>query len=86
MAARACVEQDRSRADDYYLAEGTGVETPYVAGADGVELTDTTRPRPWRPCSSLGPRWLAASPGIDRVPLRAGKQPLPDGKASLDPH
>ena len=39
-AARAYVEQDRSRADDYYLAEGTGVATRYVAGGDGVEMAD----------------------------------------------
>ena len=26
-AARTYVEQDRSRADDYYLAEGSGVAT-----------------------------------------------------------
>ncbi len=31
MAARAYVEADRSRADDYYLAEGTGLATRYVA-------------------------------------------------------
>lgn len=30
-AARAYVEADHSRADDYYLAEGTGVATRYVA-------------------------------------------------------
>ena len=30
-AARTYVEQDRSRADDYYLAEGSGVATRYVA-------------------------------------------------------
>ncbi len=30
-AARAYVEADRSRADDYYLAEGTGVAARYVA-------------------------------------------------------
>src|SRR6187200_78958 len=30
-AARSYVEQDRSRADDYYLAEGSGVATRYVA-------------------------------------------------------
>ncbi|WP_344042193.1 MobF family relaxase [Nocardioides panacihumi] len=35
-AARAYVERDRSRADDYYLAEGTGVATRYIAGADHV--------------------------------------------------
>src|SRR5664279_346174 len=30
-AARAYVEQDRSRADDYYLTDGSGVATRYVA-------------------------------------------------------
>ena len=36
-AARTYVEQDRSRADDYYLAEGSGVATRYVASPlDGV--------------------------------------------------
>jgi len=37
-AARAYVEADHSRADDYYLAEGSGVATRYVAGPDGVSL------------------------------------------------
>jgi exodeoxyribonuclease V alpha subunit len=35
-AARAYVERDRSRADDYYLAEGTGVAERLVATPDGV--------------------------------------------------
>jgi conjugative relaxase-like TrwC/TraI family protein len=36
-AARCYVEADRSRADDYYLAEGTGLATRYSADAgDGV--------------------------------------------------
>jgi hypothetical protein len=35
-AARAYVEADRSRADDYYLAEGTGLATRLVATPDGV--------------------------------------------------
>ena len=30
-AARSYVEADRSRVDDYYLAEGTGLATRYVA-------------------------------------------------------
>ncbi len=34
-AARSYVEADRSRADDYYLAEGTGLATRYVATARG---------------------------------------------------
>jgi exodeoxyribonuclease V alpha subunit len=36
-AARHYVEADRSRADDYYLAEGSGVATRMVATPDGVE-------------------------------------------------
>jgi len=35
-AARSYVEADRSRVDDYYLAEGTGVATRYVAVASLV--------------------------------------------------
>jgi exodeoxyribonuclease V alpha subunit len=35
-AARVYVEADRSRADDYYLAEGTGLATRLVATRDGV--------------------------------------------------
>ena len=39
-AARNYVEADRSRADDYYLTEGTGIARRFVTGADGpvVEL------------------------------------------------
>ncbi|PWN02840.1 AAA family ATPase [Nocardioides silvaticus] len=33
-AARSYVEADRSRVDDYYLAEGTGIATRYVATND----------------------------------------------------
>lgn len=36
-AARAYVERDRSRADDYYLAEGTGVADRLTATPGGVE-------------------------------------------------
>ncbi len=35
-AARNYVEADRSRADDYYLAEGSSLATRYVASAEGV--------------------------------------------------
>ena len=38
-AARAYVEADHSRADDYYLAEGSGVATRYVA-----EVSDSVSP------------------------------------------
>ena len=36
-AARAYVERDRSRADDYYLGEGTGVAERLVASPEGVK-------------------------------------------------
>lgn len=36
-AARSYVERDRSRADDYYLGEGTGVAERLTATPDGVE-------------------------------------------------
>jgi conjugative relaxase-like TrwC/TraI family protein len=36
-AARAYVERDRSRADDYYLGEGTGITARLTATPDGVE-------------------------------------------------
>ena len=36
-AARSYVEADHSRADDYYLAEGTGVAERYVATTPLVE-------------------------------------------------
>jgi conjugative relaxase-like TrwC/TraI family protein len=36
-AARAYVERDRSRADDYYLGEGTGVAARLTATPNGVE-------------------------------------------------
>ena len=35
-AARHYVETDRSRADDYYLAEGTGLADRYIAFPDGI--------------------------------------------------
>lgn len=37
-AARTYVEADRSRVDDYYLAEGTGLATRYVAGTNMGEV------------------------------------------------
>jgi exodeoxyribonuclease V alpha subunit len=42
--ARNYVEADRSRADDYYLAEGTGIAQRYAATGEGrvVELTPLT--------------------------------------------
>ena len=37
-AARNYLEADRSRADDYYLAEGTGVARRLAAGPEGPVL------------------------------------------------
>jgi conjugative relaxase-like TrwC/TraI family protein len=36
-AARAYVERDRSRADDYYLGEGSGIAERFVVTPDGAE-------------------------------------------------
>ena len=36
-AARSYVEADHSRADDYYLAEGTGLAEHYLAGPGGMQ-------------------------------------------------
>src|SRR6476661_10026034 len=43
-AARNYLDADRSRADDYYLAEGSGVARRFTAGPDGpvVELAALT--------------------------------------------
>ena len=40
-AARSYVKADRSRVDDYYLAEGTGVVERYVATTLSAEVTGT---------------------------------------------
>lgn len=40
-AARAYLERDHSRADDYYLAEGTGVAERLTATPDGVARADS---------------------------------------------
>ena len=40
-AARAYVEADRSRVDDYYLAEGSGLAARFVATPDGVREAAT---------------------------------------------
>ena len=40
-AARSYVESDRSRVDDYYLAEGTGLARGYVATPEGVRDAGT---------------------------------------------
>lgn len=42
-AARAYVEADHSRADDYYLAEGSGAATRFVVGVSDV-VSDVVSP------------------------------------------
>ena len=44
-AARHYVESDRSRADDYYLAEGSGVAMRFTAGVDNPEQRVTIERR-----------------------------------------
>jgi hypothetical protein len=39
-AARQYVEADRGRADDYYLAEGTGIAESYTASRDGAVIRE----------------------------------------------
>lgn len=43
-AARSYVEADHSRADDYYLADGSGVAEHYAVAASGEELDLERRP------------------------------------------
>ena len=40
-AARSYVEAGRGRADDYYLAEGTGIAERYIASPEGVRAGGT---------------------------------------------
>ena len=54
-AARAYVERDRSRADDYYLGEGTGVAARLTATPQGVEHAGSMNGETYE-------RWVA---GID---------------------
>ena len=43
-AARNYLEADRSRADDYYLSEGTGIAERYIASPSGSDETCGVRP------------------------------------------
>jgi exodeoxyribonuclease V alpha subunit len=70
VAARAYVERDRSRADDYYLGEGTGVATRLTATPDGVEHVGELTGEAYE-------QWVA---GID---LESGK---PKGRLRKDPN
>jgi exodeoxyribonuclease V alpha subunit len=71
-AARAYVEQDRSRADDYYLGEGSGVATRLVATADGVEVAGSMS-------GEVYERWVAGldlGSGLPKGRLRSDDQGL----------
>jgi exodeoxyribonuclease V alpha subunit len=57
-AARLYVERDRSRADDYYLAEGTGVAARLVAtpgGVVGAGAVVVSGSRTWSLAAALHP-------------------------------
>jgi conjugative relaxase-like TrwC/TraI family protein len=69
-AARAYVERDRSRADDYYLAEGDGGAARLTATPDGVEQAGLVDGDAYE-------RWVA---GVD---LDIGK---PKGRLRTDPN
>jgi exodeoxyribonuclease V alpha subunit len=84
-AARSYVEADRSRVDDYYLAEGTGVAERYIATAtsEGVRLGVRDQVGGIRAGGTLdGPayeRWVAGYDVETRAPkgrLRRDKQGL----------
>lgn len=69
-AARAYVERDRSRADDYYLGEGTGVAVRLTATPGGIEhVADLT--------GDAYEEWVA---GID---IESG---MPKGQLRKDPN
>lgn len=62
-AARTYVEADRSRADDYYLAEGTGIAQQFVAERSppaASALADGSTP-----LSALGPVVVRGAGGLD---------------------
>jgi exodeoxyribonuclease V alpha subunit len=65
-AARNYLDADRSRADDYYLTEGTGRARRFVTRADGpvVELASLT-----------GDGYEAWVPGLDPVGSRSVRSP-----------
>lgn len=69
-AARHYVEADRSRADDYYLAEGSGVAIRMVATPDGMEHRDDINGETYE-------RWVAGyvvETGAAKGRLRADDQ------------
>jgi exodeoxyribonuclease V alpha subunit len=69
-AARAYVERDRSRVDDYYLGEGTGVAVLLTATRDGLQHVGEL-------AGDAYEEWVA---GID---LESGK---PKGRLRKDPN
>jgi len=76
-AARNYVEADRSRADDYYLAEGTGLAERFVASQATGDQPAVVRPTPELVAEDDGHR--AAG---DRVQVTAADA----GRRDPDPH
>ncbi|WP_232524858.1 MobF family relaxase [Nocardioides mangrovicus] len=64
-AARSYVEADRSRADDYYLAEGTGLAERYVATAGGAGAGVKVLVGEGEPSSVGGGRSVVRRPSMD---------------------
>ena len=64
-AARSYVEADRSRADDYYLAEGTGLATSYVATAGRGDVPGNVPPVVAEVGTVDGPAYEAWVAGYD---------------------
>ena len=71
-AARSYVEADRSRVDDYYLAEGTGVATRYVASSRR------------RRCSTPARRWMDGRRTSGGWPATTSRPAQPKGRLRTD--
>src|SRR6478735_9231537 len=65
-AARNYVEADRSRADDYYLAEGTGLAERYVATPTPEGGTPPVRPPYGPPYGGVSHAGALDGPGYER--------------------
>ena len=84
-AARSYVEADRSRADDYYLAEGTGLASRYVAeraAPAAPEDARATSPVVVTRAADLDgdtyEQWVASN-DVDTGESRVGCAPTPRG-------
>ena len=72
-AARSYVEADHSRADDYYLADGTGLAEHYLAGPGGMQrVSDLDGPTYERWVAGYDVLTGAAKVGCARTDARCG--------------